>query len=195
MTSIRTLSTEEVQARVARYSSLQPMSIAKDLEWVPQEAMDVVYARTILPMILEDQKNPFGKTAPVFGAGGLTMYISVIPPGQGPCLHSHNNTYETFMVLEGEIEYEIGDPVAHRVRLGKYDAFSCPPAVYRGFRNVGEGVAVQLTVITGESEGARDDVSMPASIAASIERDFGPKVTAAFRDVFTFAPAQEAVGS
>ena len=45
MTSIRTLSTEEVQARVARYSSLQPMSIAKDLEWVPQEAMDVVYAR------------------------------------------------------------------------------------------------------------------------------------------------------
>jgi hypothetical protein len=36
---------------------------------------------------------------------------------------------------------------------------------------------------------------MPASIAASIERDFGPKVTAAFRDVFTFAPAQEAVGS
>jgi len=67
--------------------------------------------------------------------------------------------------------------------------------VYRGFRNVGEGVAVQLTVITGESEGARDDVSMPASIAASIERDFGPKVTAACRDVFTFAPAQEAVGS
>ena len=116
MTSIRTLSTEEVQARVARYSSLQPMSIAKDLEWVPQEAMDVVYARTILPMILEDQKNPFGKTAPVFGAGGLTMYISVIPPGQGPCLHSHNNTYETFMVLEGEIEYVGG-------RLKRFDKF------------------------------------------------------------------------
>jgi predicted amidohydrolase len=26
------------------------------------------------------------------------MFISVMPPGQGPCLHSHNGTYETFMV-------------------------------------------------------------------------------------------------
>lgn len=193
MTVIKTPTIEEVQARVARYADLQPMSTAADLAWVPQEAMDVVYARTILPMILEDQKNPFGKTAPVFGAGGLTMYISVIPPGQGPCAHSHNNTYETFMVLEGEIEYEIGDPVAHRVRLGKYDAFSCPPAVYRGFRNVGEGTAVQLTVITGEAEGTRDDVFMPASIAASIEQRFGDKVSAAFRGVFTFEPADKVV--
>jgi quercetin dioxygenase-like cupin family protein len=43
------------------------------------------------------------------------MFISVMPPGQGPCLHSHNSTYETFMVLEGTIEYFIGDPVEHRV--------------------------------------------------------------------------------
>ena len=84
---------------------------------------------------------------PIFGAAGTTMFISLMPPGQGPCLHSHNSTYETFMVLEGTIEYFIGDPVEHRITLNKWDVFSCPPRVYRGFRNVGTGDAVQLTVM------------------------------------------------
>jgi quercetin dioxygenase-like cupin family protein len=190
MVQIYTPTTEEVQARIARYDSLKPTSISQDLAWVPQEAMDVVYARTILPMILEDAKNPFGKTSPVKGAGGLTMYISILPPGQGPCLHSHNNTFETFMVLEGEIEYEIGDPVAHVVRLGKYDVFSCPPAIHRGFKNVGAGTAIQLTVITGEVEGNRDDVVMPATIAEQIEREYGGKVIDAMRGIFSFETAK-----
>ena len=188
MSQIHIPTAEQLGARVARYADLRPMSVATDLAWVPQGAMDVVYARTILPMILEDQKNPFGKTAPVFGAGGLTMYISVLPPGQGPCLHSHNNTYETFMVLEGEIEYQIGDPVTHRVTLGKYDCLSCPPSIYRGFTNVGSGTAIQLTVITGEAEGNRDDVSMPHSIAEQVEQAYGAKVIEAFRGIFNFDP-------
>ena len=191
MTAIYTPTAEEIQSRIARYDKLEPMSTSKDLEWVPQDAMDVVYARKILPMILEDAKNPFGKTAPIFGAGGLTMYISVLPPGQGPCLHSHNNTFETFMVLEGEIEYYVGDPVAHTVRLGKYDVFSCPPAVHRGFTNVGTGTAIQLTVITGESNGNRDDVVMPSSIAERVKKDHGDKVYDAFTNLFRFETAEE----
>ena len=188
MSEIITPTAEQLASRVARYENLTPMSTATDLAWVPLGAMDVVYARKILPMILEDGKNPFGKTAPILGAGGLTMYLSVLPPGQGPCLHSHNNTFETFMVLEGEIEYQLGDPVAHRVTLGKYDVLSCPPRVYRGFTNVGSGTAVQLTVITGESEGKRDDVSMPHSIAVRVESEYGPKVIEAFRGIFKFDP-------
>lgn len=186
MVKIYTPTKEEVDSRIARYERLEPMSISQDLAWVPQAAMDVVYARTILPMILEDAKNPFGKTAPVKGAGGLTMYISVLPPGQGPCLHSHNNTFETFMVLEGEIEYQIGNPVEHVVRLGKYDAFSCPPAVHRGFKNVGTGPAIQLTVITGEADGNRDDVVMPSWVADEVKRDYGPEVYEAFTGLFAF---------
>lgn len=188
MTGITTPTGEELAGRIARYQQLKPMSTSTDLAWVPLGAMDIVYARQILPMILEDGKNPFGRTAPIIGAGGLTMYVSVLPPGQGPCLHSHNNTYETFMVLEGEIEYQIGDPVTHRVTLGKYDVLSCPPKVYRGFTNVGPGTAIQLTVITGESEGKRDDVSMPHSIATRVESEYGAKVMEAFRGIFRFDP-------
>jgi len=186
-TLIETPTPEELAKRIARFHDLQPMSIARELAWVPQAAMDIVYARTIMPVILEETKNPFGRTAPIFGAAGMTMFISIMPPGQGPCLHSHNDTYETFMVLEGTIEYFVGDPIAHRVTLGKWDVFSCPPRVYRGFRNVGTTDAVQLTVITGLTEN-RDDVSMPHAIAEQVAREHGEKVLEAFKTIFTFDP-------
>ena len=32
-------------------------------------------------------------------------------------------------------------PVGHTITLDKWDAFSCPPGIYRGFRNAyGDGV-------------------------------------------------------
>ena len=120
------------------------------------------------------------------------MFVSIMPPGQGPCLHSHNGTFETFIVLDGTIKYEIGEPVAHTVTLEKWDVLSCPPNVYRGFHNVGDKDAVQLTVITGAGEG-RDDVSMPDSIAKKVEKDFGTKVVDAFRSVFSFDPPNSSV--
>jgi mannose-6-phosphate isomerase-like protein (cupin superfamily) len=185
---------EELAARIGRFAELRPMSTASDLAWVPQAAMDIVYARKIMPVILDDTKNPFGKVAPIFGAAGTTMFISILPPGQGPCLHSHNDTFETFFVLDGRIEYEIGEPVTHRVTLGKWDCLSCPPRIYRGFRNVGEGDAVQLTVITGLGSG-RDDVSMPHSIAERVRREHGDKVLDAFKGVFHFDPPRQAANA
>ena len=188
---IYTPTREELESRIGRYADLQAMSTAGDLGWVGQEAMDVFFARKIMPVILDDTKNPFGSIAPIFGAAGTTMFISIMPPGQGPCLHSHNTTFETFMVLEGRIEYHIGDPVAHKVTLEKFDTFSCPPRVYRGFRNVGDTDAVQLTVITGLGEN-RDDVSIAGSIGQEVERDFGKKVVDAFAGVFAIDPPVEA---
>ena len=39
---IRTPSKEQMDARLARFAALQPMTTAGDLAWVPQGAMDVV---------------------------------------------------------------------------------------------------------------------------------------------------------
>ena len=184
---IYTPTKEEIDSRIGRFSNLKQMSTADDLAWVGQEAMDLFYARKLMPVILDDTKNPFGNDAPIIGAAGTTMFISIMPPGQGPCLHSHNSTFETFMVLQGTIEYYIGDPVEHTVVLNKWDTFSCPPRVYRGFKNIGDTDAVQLTVITGVEEG-RDDVSMPDSIAQQAEKNFGAEIFAGFRSVFSFDP-------
>jgi len=190
MTVIYTPTAQELERRISRFDRLREMTTrGQELAGVPQEAVDIVFARKIMPVILDQTKNPFGSYAPIYGAARTTMFISIMPPGQGPCLHSHNDTYETFMVLQGSIEYSIGDPVAHRVTLNQWDAFSCPPRVYRGFRNVGEGEAVQLTVITGVEEG-RDDVSVPDSVAQQIRREHGGEVLDAFRRLFRFDPAR-----
>jgi quercetin dioxygenase-like cupin family protein len=190
-TEIRTPTREELAKRIARFDALQPMSTAKDLDWVPQPAKDVIFARKIMPVVLEETKSPFGNRAPIMGAGGCTMFISILPAGTGPCLHSHNDTYETFFVLDGEIEYEIGDPVEHRVVLKKWDCLSCPPRIYRGFRNVGSADAVLLTLITGLVE-ARDDVSVPGSVGERLKREFGEAVFGAFNPILRFDPVRAA---
>ncbi|MFT5182400.1 MAG: hypothetical protein ACI8S3_002292 [Alphaproteobacteria bacterium] len=95
------------------------------------------------------------------------------------------------MVLEGTIEFYIGDPIEHRVTLGKWDTLSCPPLVYRAFTNVGDADAVLLTVITGLEDG-RDDASVAASVEQDIEKRFGNEVVDAFRTVISFDPPQPA---
>ena len=181
---------EELEARVSRFGQLKEMTTrTKDLASVPQGAIDVVFARKILPVILDNTKNPFGTSAPIIGAARSTMFISIMPPGQGACLHSHNDTFETFMVLEGQIEYRIGDPVEHTLTLNKWDAFSCPPGVYRGFHNSGTTDAVQLTVITGLADG-RDDASVPDSVKQQLRGDYGDDVVNAFAKLFDFDPPQ-----
>ncbi|MGD9539014.1 MAG: cupin domain-containing protein [Alphaproteobacteria bacterium] len=182
----RSLSADDMDARIGRYDKLTPMSTTDDLAWVPQEAWDVFFARQIKAVVLEDTDSPFGSRAPIKGANGLTMFISHLPPGQGPCLHDHNNTYETFMVLQGEIEYRVGNPVQHKRVLRKWDVFSCPPGVYREFRNVGDGDAVQLTILTGPVE--RDDVTIPHVVREQVEKEFGKKVADAFDDIMPFDP-------
>lgn len=187
---IYTPTAEELERRISRFDRLREMTTREqELAGISQEAVDIIFARKIMPVILDQTKNPFGSYAPIYGAARTTMFISVMPPSQGPCLHSHNDTYETFVVLQGSIEYHVGDPVVHRVTLNKWDVFSCPPRVYRGFRNVGDGDAVQLTVITGVEEG-RDDVSIPDSVAKQVQTEHGADVLASFRRVFTFDPAR-----
>ena len=183
-TEIFTPTAEELDARIGRFDELTPMSTTDDLAWVPPDAWDVFFARKIMAVILEDTKSPFGNRAPIIGANGTTMFISIMPPGQGPCLHDHNETYETFMVLQGSIEYRVGDPIEHKRVLNQWDVFSCPPGVYREFNNVGEGDAVQLTILTGPIE--RDDVTMPHSVKERVSSEFGAKVADAFCDSMPF---------
>ena len=188
MPKIHTPTRQELDSRVSRFGQLREMTTrTTELAGISQEAVDIIFARKIMPVILDDTKNPFGSYSPIVGAARTTMFISIMPPGQGPCLHSHNDTYETFMVLDGRIEYRIGDPVEHSITLDKWDVFSCPPNVYRGFRNVGTTDAVQLTVITGISEG-RDDVSMPDTVAREVRDGHGLAVLEAFKKVFHFDP-------
>ena len=99
-TKIYTPSAEEMDLRIARFDDLEPISMIADLAWVPLGALEIS-ARKMMAVILEDAKSPFGDRSPIMGANGTAMFSSVMLPGQGPCLHDHNETFETCMVLQG----------------------------------------------------------------------------------------------
>ena len=54
---IYTPTKEEIEARVSRFSELKPMSVADELDWVGQDAMDLFYARKLMPVILDDENS------------------------------------------------------------------------------------------------------------------------------------------
>ena len=184
------MTSEEVQTRTARFDKLQAMSTLKDSAIVSQEARDIFLARKIMPIVLEQTQNAFGSVAAIYGAAGLTMNISVCPPGQGPGLHAHHKTFETFFVLEGSFEFSVNDDGGQKIVLNQYDTLSVPPGVCRGFRNIAATESKLLTVITGGVHD-RNDISLPPSIGARLDA-FGPGVLDEVKKIgLTFDAGQE----
>ena len=162
------MSREEIERCTGRFAALQPMEFMKNDTTVSQAAKDIILARKLMPVVLERTQSAFGNDAPIYNAAGLTMFISIMPPGQGPCLHAHVKTFETFIVLEGKLEFSLNDDGGERIVLNRWDTFSCPPGVNRGFRNVDTTDSVLLTIITGGIND-RNDIGLPPAIARQIE--------------------------
>ena len=161
------LSQHDMQARIARYRDLKPLPIQQSD--VPLGARDVVYARRLLSVIgLQDAKTPINAGAPIVGAAGMTMTLAVCPPGQGPGLHAHRQTYETFTVLKGKFEVTWNDDGSGSAVLELFDTVSFPPGVCRAFRNIGEGEGILQGIITG---GVHDmnDIDFVEAARARIE--------------------------
>lgn len=141
---------DEMERRIARFGALKPLPIQQDPD-IPQAANDVVYARALLSVIGlgADAETPINAGAPIAGAAGMTMTLAVCPPGQGPSLHAHQRTFETFTVLKGRFEVTWNDDGGGRVELGAFDTLSVPPRVNRAFRNIGREEGVLQVLITG----------------------------------------------
>ncbi len=148
MKTIR-ISREKMARRISRFADLKPLPIQNEL--IPERARDVVYARKLLSVIGLDAtaKTPINSGAPIVGAAGMTMTLAVCPPGQGPGLHAHRATYETFTVLQGEFEVRWNDDGGEREVLRRFDTISFPPGVCRAFRNIGEVEGILQVLITG----------------------------------------------
>ena len=111
-----------MEKRVSRFTELKPLPIQID-ENIPQEGKDIVYARELLSVIGLDPsegKTPINSGAPIVGAGGITMTLAKCPVGQGPGLHNHLATFETFTVLEGEFLIKWNDDGSEELVLKNY---------------------------------------------------------------------------
>jgi quercetin dioxygenase-like cupin family protein len=146
MKTIR-ISRDEMESRIARFDRLEPLPIQNAS--IPERARDVVYSRKLLSVIGLETSTPINAEAPIRGAAGMTVTLAVCPPGQGPGLHAHRQTFETFTVLAGEFEVSWNDDGAESATLRQFDTISFPPGVCRAFRNVGQSEGILQVIITG----------------------------------------------
>jgi quercetin dioxygenase-like cupin family protein len=156
-----------MERRIARFGALEVLPAIRELE-MPLEVKDVIYSRKLLPAISpEAGDTPIAAGGTIRGAAGMTMTFAVCPPGTGPGLHSHANTFETFTVLDGRFEFSWGDEGEHSVVLERFDVISIVPGVCRGFKNVGTREGTLQVVITG---GVHDmnDIAFPRKTAEQI---------------------------
>ena len=186
------ISAPDMETRTSRYANLKPLPLSESLN-MSQEAKDVIYARKILSVIGlgEDVVSPVNEGAPIQGAGGMTMAIGVCPPGTGPSLHAHQQTYETFTVLKGRFEITWNDDGGERIELDLFDTVSVPPGVCRAFRNISNEEGVLQVVITG---GVHDmtDIDFPETIGQQLDK-YGNDVRQQFEERgFTFTAGKNA---
>lgn len=177
------ITNEEMANRVSHYTALAPLSIQQDAN-IPMEGRDVVYARQLLSVVGLDPKEgntPINAGAPIVGAGGITMTLAKCPPGQGPGLHNHVNTFETFTVLEGEFEVSWNDDGSNSVILEKFDTISVPPGVCRSFKNSGNTDGLLQVIISGGVHDMNDIAFTPA--AADKINSVEPNLVEKFKEV------------
>ena len=181
------MKTVDMEKRISRYRALKPLPIQN--ADIPEKARDVIYARKLLSVIGLEETTPINQGAPIIGAAGMTMTLAVCPPGQGPGLHSHRQTYETFTVLKGRFEVTWNADGSGRAELELYDTVSFPPGMFRAFRNIGDEEGILQVIITG---GVHDmtDIAFSARAKAQIEA-VGPGLSAEFEKAgFTFSAAR-----
>lgn len=188
------LSPEDMEKRIARFRKLVPLPIQLDSS-IPQPALDLIYSRKLLSVIGLSQPAgaPLGVGAPIRGAAGITMTLAVCPPGQGPSLHAHRKTFETFTVLRGRFEVRWNDDGGAAAVLEELDTISVPPGVCRAFRNVGDGEGILQVIISG---GVHDmaDIAIAESVGAEIEA-MGPGLLEKFQATgLTFDAGSTAAG-
>ena len=185
MKTIR-ISRQEMEKRIARFENLKPLPIQNAS--IPEKARDVVYSRKLLSVIGLETSTPINAQAPITGAAGMTVTLAVCPPGQGPGLHSHRQTFETFTVLQGEFEVRWNDEGDESAVLRRFDTISFPPGVCRAFRNIGQEEGILQVIITG---GVHDmtDIAFSPNAKREIEA-VRPGLAAEFEKAgFTFDAA------
>jgi mannose-6-phosphate isomerase-like protein (cupin superfamily) len=167
---------EEMETRIARFKDLKPQSRTYDSEvGIPQEVYETMTARTLyLLMSPEKQGGPMAQHPAVTTEDTMSVIIAECPPGDGPLLHAHQYTRETFFCLDGRFKIQWGDQGENEIVLEPYDMIAVPPCVVRRFENISDQTAHLLVFITGDSVEAFNDIDHPQIEADRLSAQFGP---------------------
>ena len=132
MKTVQTSPTEMID-RTARFAELGLWDVQHNPK-LPEAARDLVYARRLLAITSPRKaEGPLANSAPIRDVD-FTLHIAECPPGQGPGLHAHHATTETFFCLDGRFRVSYGDHGEDETVLEPWDTVSVPPGVVRDRR-------------------------------------------------------------
>jgi uncharacterized RmlC-like cupin family protein len=166
----------EMKTRIARFKDLVSTKARhSQSKGIPLEVMEMITAKSTFNVMSPDdlggQLSP--KPAVVGGdAGVFRLGIATCPAGNGPGLHVHWNTHETFMALTGRWQIKWGDKGEESTILEPFDLIAVPPGVTRQFINLSDADAHLLVIIQGK-KGEFDDVGRVPETAEAIKQKFG----------------------
>lgn len=170
---------EEMEIRIVRAKLIQPKKRRMEASGgIPAKALEAIAADSIyLYMAPGEGVGASSQNPGIVGFPGLTVNLCRCPVGQGPDLHSHARTLETFMCLKGQFEVRWGDDGQFSTLLDEHDMISMPLNVMRAFRNTGQTPeAILLVLIQGAAGDMAADVQYAPATGERIEREFGGDV-------------------
>ncbi|MCZ6509935.1 MAG: cupin domain-containing protein [Alphaproteobacteria bacterium] len=177
---------EEMQRYIARYDDLTPNK-ARTAGNIPPEAREMMTARETKTVIAHEgaKDTPWGD-GPIPGPASFAVVIAECEPGNGPGLHVHQNTTETFTCIKGRFRIEWGDQGQHSTELNLFDTISVPPGVMRRFHNIGDESGLLYVILQGGERNLRD-VEFAPSMVEELEARFGADVVRELENVgYTF---------
>jgi mannose-6-phosphate isomerase-like protein (cupin superfamily) len=142
-------SVAEMEARVARFASLQPTGDYLDAAIPGCE-------RTTYRVLGTPPDAPLA-------AEGFHLNIVRCDPGKAAPLHSHL-TQEVFVAMTGRWEVFWGPEGERRIVLEPWDTVAIPPGLSRGFRNIGSEPAYLMGMASGRDPG---NIDWPAPVRAA----------------------------
>lgn len=179
------LSHEQATSRVGRFAQLVP-TVERQYKQngIPRELYEQLSAHRTYVMMA-----PRGLGGPISGGAGVAggddgevvrVGMAICPPGNGPALHVHMDTHETFINTQGRWEVCWGEQGEHSTVLERYDIFACPPGVFRRFRNIAEQESHLMVIIQGDRD-SFDDVYQCMESKHSLVAQYGPEIVERIR--------------
>lgn len=170
---------EQMAARTARFASLRPYSQQQaEANGIPTGAMERLTAHRVYPVMVPESYTGRSENAPVRGGHNVVLSIAECPPGNGPGLHCHETTTESFFCLSGRFRISWGDAGEHSTVLEPLDFVSVPPGVSRDFKNISDELGRLFVVIETRPDEPTDRVAYAASLGDEVAQEFGAEARA-----------------
>jgi uncharacterized RmlC-like cupin family protein len=172
-------SQEEMKKRIARFKELKPRSAnLQEKTGIPMEVIRMLNPKANYVLMAPDDLPGLLSVNPVVNGGHegiLRVGIAECAPNDGPGLHVHWKTHETFMALSGKWKIRWGDDGGEHVILEPFDMIAVPPRVTRQFINISDKDAHLLVLLQGKKEDFNDVGRLPSQADPIIEK-YGPEM-------------------